>query len=338
MSFEIFNRRYTGSKYRLRDWIKNIILDNCKGESFCDLFAGTGVITNNLFDIFDTYIINDFLYSNEVIYNGFFGEGDYDNKKINLFLSQIFDINIDDLVENYVSENYGNKFFSNNDAKIIGYIREKIEKEKTNFSEKEYSILLASLIYSLDKCANTVGHYESYLKRNFNKSNFKFTLIKPKKIDDKKIFIFREDANFLVKKIKADIFYIDPPYSSRQYSRFYHVLENIVTWKKPQLYGVASKPKPENMSKYCYSSAIDEFKDLIFNLNCKYIVVSYNNTYFSKSTSSKNKMKLNDIRKILETRGITNMYEKEHLFFNAGKTDFKNTHKEILFVTEVKND
>lgn len=340
MSFEIFNRRYTGSKYKLRDWIKNIILTDCIGDSFCDLFAGTGVITDYMFDKYKTYIINDFLYSNEIIYNAFFGNGSYDTKKIKKFMNEILKINVDNLLDNYISKNYGNKFFNKDDAKIIGYIREKIELEKKNFSKKEFDILLTSLLYSSDKCANTVGHYDSYLKNKSEKSNFKFVLIEPKKNTDKNIFIYRENANTLATKIKADIVYIDPPYSSRQYSRFYHVLENIATWKKPKLYGIASKPIPENMSEYSKSTAINEFKDLIYKLKCKYIVLSYNNTYFSKSNSSKNKMILKDIQEILETKGTTVVYEKNHQFFNAGKTDFLNQHKEILFVTKVseKND
>jgi len=42
-------------------------------------------------------------------------------------------------------------------------------------------------------------------------------------IKTKNVTIFREDTNILAKKIKTDIVYIDPPYNSRQYSRFYHV-------------------------------------------------------------------------------------------------------------------
>ena len=63
-----------------------------------------------------------------------------------------------------------------------------------------------------------------------------FKLIEPIK-HTSKIQIFREDANELVKKVKFDICYIDPPYNSRQYSRFYHVLENLAQWKKPKLFG-----------------------------------------------------------------------------------------------------
>ena len=41
MPFEIWNRRYTGSKYKLADWITALIQENCRGASFCDIFAGT---------------------------------------------------------------------------------------------------------------------------------------------------------------------------------------------------------------------------------------------------------------------------------------------------------
>lgn len=32
--YDINNRRYTGSKYKLLDWIEELILNNCDGESF----------------------------------------------------------------------------------------------------------------------------------------------------------------------------------------------------------------------------------------------------------------------------------------------------------------
>ena len=134
---------------------------------------------------------------------------------------------------------------------------------------------------------------------------------------------------------KVKMIYIDPPYNSRQYSRFYHVLENITCWRKPELHGVALKPDPENMSDYCRNKAKIVFKELIDSLDCKYIVVSYNNTYESKSSSSKNKMTLEDIETALSARGEVQRFETSHNFFNAGKTDF-NDHKELIFIVKVK--
>lgn len=133
--------------------------------------------------------------------------------------------------------------------------------------------------------------------------------------------------------MKGDIAYIDPPYNSRQYSRFYHIYENLVKWEKPKLYGVALKPEPENMSKYCTVKAKDAFKDLVENLNVKYLAVSYNNTYKSKSKSSKNKIEYEEIVEILNGVGETKIFEQSHQYFNAGKTDF-NDHKEFLFLTK----
>ena len=132
---------------------------------------------------------------------------------------------------------------------------------------------------------------------------------------------------------KVKCIYIDPPYNSRQYSRFYHIYENLVQWKKPELFGIALKPKPENLSKYCTVKAKESFRDLVEKLDVKYLVVSYNNTYKSKSKSSANKIKFEEIVEILEEIGETKIFEQSYTFFNAGKTEF-NDHKEYLFLTK----
>lgn len=286
---------------------------------------------------FDKFVINDFLYSNEVIYNAFFLKQNYSIEKVCRFSRKYKTIEVSKLSDNYVSINYGNKYFSYEDALKIGFIREDIENNKNRLNKKEYCILLASLLYSLDRSANTVGHYDAFLKNKCVKNSFAFELISPvivSKDDPREIKIFREDANTLASKIKCDIVYIDPPYSSRQYSRFYHVLENIVKWEKPELFGTALKPAPENMSEYCASKALDAFTNLIANLKCKYIIVSYNNTYNSKSSSSRNKMELDDMLRVLQAKGKTEVFAIDHQAFNAGKTNLEN-HQELLFVTKV---
>lgn len=335
---QIQNRRYTGSKYKLMPWIKDILAEECHNcFSFADIFAGTGIVTAQCLDMYKEFIINDFLFSNEIIYRAFFEKGNFSLKKLEKIASSYHELIPSQLPENYVSQNYGDKYFSVDDARKIGFIREDIENLKTSqtITEKEYNILLASLLYSFDRCANTVGHYEAYIKGKTIRSLFNFELIEPYK-HNKKIRIFREDANMLARTIHSDIVFIDPPYSSRQYSRFYHVMETITKWNKPELHGVAMKPSEENMSDYCRCKATSAFHDLISHLDCKYIVVTYNNTYNSKSSSSENKIALNDILLILQERGETKRFEHEHQAFNAGKTDLSN-HKEYLFITEVHN-
>ena len=283
---------------------------------------------------YDRIIINDILYSNYIIYKSFFDNSYWNRHKVEEILNYYNNINPNYIDNNYFSNNYGNKFFDFQNSKLIGFIREDIERRKDSLNEKEYNVLLATLIYNIDKIANTVGHFDAYIKKEIKYKPLYFKLIKTLEFDN--IEIFREDANKLTKKVSADIAYIDPPYNSRQYNRFYHIYENLVTWKKPELYGTALKPKPENSSLYCTVKAKTMFKDLINNLTVKYIFVSYNNTYKSKSHSSTNKIQLEEIEKILNNKGETKIYENSHKFFNTGKTEFDN-HKEILFVTKVKN-
>ena len=76
------------------------------------------------------------------------------------------------------------------------------------------------------------------------------------------------------------------------------------------------------------------FADLVANIQAKYIVVSYNNTYFSKSNSSRNKIELQQIVDTLNSRGQTQIFTQEHRAFNTGKTEFSN-HQELLFITKV---
>ncbi|HGH0800003.1 TPA: DNA adenine methylase, partial [Staphylococcus pseudintermedius] len=235
--------------------------------------------------------------------------------------------------DTYLEDNYGSRFFSNFDAMRIGEIRERIEKN-TEINERERAILITSLLYSLDNIANTVGHYDAYRKNSDICDKFKFELINPINKKDKEFSIFRKDANQLVREVKADVAFIDPPYNSRQYSRFYHVLESITKWDKPILSGVAMKPPVENMSAYSKVVAPKMFDDLISNLNVNYIVVTYNNTYNSKSSSSKNKITHEQILESLKKVGNTRQFEQSYKFFNTGKTDLKN-HKEFVFITEV---
>ncbi len=332
--FDIESRRYIGSKAKLINWIVNGIISAApNAHTFCDIFAGTGVVAKNVLKQYDKVILNDILYSNNVIYNGFFGKGAWDVKKVCNILDFYNQIIPDTIKDNWFSENYGGKYFSYDVAKMIGYVRQDIEERKPCLTPREYNILLASLIYSIDKLANTVGHYEAYIKKEIKNQPFFLKLINAQSVNN--VEIYREDANQLAKHVTADITYLDPPYNSRQYCRFYHVYETLVKWDMPMLYGEALKPKAENNSLYCTTRAVEAFENLIKSLKTKVIAVSYNNTYNSKSNSSKNKIRLSQIKRILDEHGTTTVYEHDHRFFNAGKTSFNN-HKEFLFITKVK--
>ena len=334
MRYQLESRRYIGCKAKLTDWMFQLIQDETKNvHSFCDIFAGTGSVSNKALCLYDKVIINDFLYSNNVLYHAFFGDEDWNQEKVENIMADFNNIDAGDIPQNYFSVNYGDKYFDMLAAKKIGFIRDELERMKSELTYKEYCVLLASLIYSIDRIANTLGHFEAYRKVKIVPQNLVISMIDAKRFPG--VEIHQEDANQLARDVKCDVVYMDPPYNSRQYSRFYHVYEVLVKWNKPKLFYDAAKPKfTENNSAYCRTSAYDAFQDLVAHIDTKYIVVSYNNTYKSKSSSSENKIKLEQIEEALNKCGRTKVFTHHHNPFNAGKTEFDD-HKEYLFITEV---
>lgn len=151
------SRRYIGSKAKLTDWIMSLIeKETEKINTFVDVFAGTASISNQAIQKHNHVIINDILHANNVIYNEFFAQGEWNKEKLNDIISNYNTLDVELLEENYFSENFGGKFYEHNTAKLIGYIRQDIERLKPELTNKEYNILLATLIYNIDKLANTV--------------------------------------------------------------------------------------------------------------------------------------------------------------------------------------
>ena len=141
----------------------------------------------------------------------------------------------------------------------------------------------------------------------------------------------------LVKKLKADIVYIDPPYNSRQYSSAYHLLENLTKWEKPRVFGTTGKSENSSTkSEYCTKSATSKFRELIKDINTKYIILSYNNMRKNGSPRSQSIMDDSDILSILQEKGEVSVYEKDFKQFNAGKST-KDDLKERVFICKVNN-
>lgn len=169
---QLHNRRYIGSKHKLIEWIFSIVTKECEGDSFADIFAGTGVVSAIAAKHFKKIILNDFLCSNYAIYQAFFGGGAWNKNKINNIIRDYNNISGEDLEDNYFSDYFGGKYFSHNSSKIIGFIRENVEENKNNLTNREYYMLVASLLYAVDKIANTVGHYDAYFKKEHIKDVF----------------------------------------------------------------------------------------------------------------------------------------------------------------------
>jgi DNA adenine methylase Dam len=336
----IWNRRYLGSKARLVDFIKDTIETNCgQIQSIADIFAGIGTVGWAYNNSETKVIINDILESNFLSYNAWFSNEDFDEEKICELISEFN--NFENIEDNYFSDNFSGTYFSRENCRKIGHIRERIEDlwKSNQISFREKAILITSLLYAMDKIANTVGHYDAFrLKGDLSRTLLMQQLAIPKNSENALNQIFKEDANLLVTHIEADLVYIDPPYNSRQYSDAYHLLENVAEWKKEPVFGVAKKMRrtANIKSKYCTLSATAQMEDLIKKIKAKYIVVSYNNTGATGANRSQAKILDDDILHMLSQRGKVEIFEKEINQFTTGKSHFEN-HKERLFVCYIDN-
>jgi adenine-specific DNA-methyltransferase len=332
--FEISQRRYLGNKNSILPFINKVINDEI-GEfySFCDIFAGTGVVGNYFNEIDKKIILNDLLYHNFISLNAFLNDDNFNQDKLINLINEFNNLSINE--ENYFSEHFGDRYFSKKNAIKIGFIREEIRKlfmeNKINLKEKY--VLLTSLNYSIDRIANTVGHYDAYIKNKLKNLDFQMKMLK---IDNKKNInnkIYNKDANILIREIECDILYLDPPYNSRQYSDAYHLLENLSLWQKPEVFGVAKKfDRSKIKSGYSKTIAPILFDDLIQNAKCKYILLSYNNMGSNGNIRSNAKISDEKIIEILSKRGKVKLFEKEYKEFNTGKKKRGNNKERIFFV------
>lgn len=330
----IHNRRYLGNKYALNHFIRSTIEQYCTNiHSVADVFAGTGAVASIFQD--KQIITNDLLYCNYISHCAWFLPQEY---RIDIIKKNIIEYNqIDTDENNYVRQHFADTYFSAKNCSKIGEIREQIEQnyqqKKINF--KEYSILITSLLYGMDKIAHTVGHYDAYRKTTHDNRVLTLPFILPNSDNNPKNQCYHQDANQLVRNIQVDLLYLDPPYNSRQYSDAYHLLENIAQWQHPPVFGVAKKmDRTAIKSDYCTQNATRAFADLIEHAQAKYIVLSYNN--MSEKGNSRSNAKISDaeIIRILQQKGSLNIFEQEHKAFSTGKSRIQN-HTERLFLCTV---
>ena len=332
----INNRRYLGNKYKLLPYITGVVNDECPDiTSIADIFAGTGAVSSAFTD--KVIITNDLMYSNYICNYAWFGAEEYDPQ---IIIDCVVRYNaLTDLEDNYMTDNFADTYFSRDDCAKIGYIREDIEVlyKKGDINTRERAILITSLLYAMDKIANTCGHYDAYRKGvEFDKS-LELYVPMANRQNNPNNQCFNMDSNELVKNIEADLVYIDPPYNSRQYCDAYHLLENVARWEKPEVFGVARKMDRSTMkSKYCTQSATEAFEQLIGDIKAKYILLSYNNMAEKGNDRSNAKISDQDIMRILEKKGEVKVFSESYKAFTTGKSDIDD-NQERLFLCRCFN-
>lgn len=330
----INNRRYLGNKYRLLPFIRSIIDRHCPGiKSLADIFAGTGAVAS-LYP-HKKIITNDLLYSNYQCHLAWFDCQEINWEKICDLIAHYNRITPTE--DNYMSDNFADTYFSRAVCRKIGFIREDIEHLflSKELNRRERAVLITSLLYAMDKTANTCGHYDAW-RQGINLKD-ELELRAPDvstAVSNNGNECYNEDANVLVEHLRADLVYIDPPYNSRQYGDAYHLLENVANWKKTDVFGIARKmDRSQYKSQYCTRKAPEAFRDLIQKIQSRYILVSYNNMAKSGDERSNAKITDDELVAILSERGQVEIFSENYKAFTAGKSSRPENEERLFLVT-----
>ena len=316
---------YIGSKHKLSSFLKSSIIRtvdlDLSNLVFCDLFAGTGIVGRTFKPLVKQVIANDVEHYSYILNRNYIG-----NHKLINCKNRIEFLNNIEGIEGFIFHQYCENgvedrlYFSSENGKKIDAIRQQIETWKiiNEISEDEYYFLLASLIESADKVANTASVYAAYLKK-IKKSAQKTLYIKPAEFinTESSHQVFNEDSNKLIKKIKGDILYLDPPYNARQYGSNYHLLNTIAKYDTFLPKGKTGL-RDYYRSYYCKKNEVKKsFEELIKNANFNYIFLSYNNEGL---------MTENEVHSIMSAYGKYSLETTNYQRFKADKTENRN-HK-----------
>ena len=316
---------YIGSKYSLMDFLTETIATVAGTQTnkvFADLFAGTGVVGKTFKEKGYKVISNDIQYYSYVI-NKHLIENipPLDIKKLE-YINELGE------TEGFIYKNYcvgsgsGRNYFTDSNGKKCDSIRIELERLKNSgeIDESQYYYLLASLINSIDKYANTASVYGAFLKQIKKSAAKDFELeLLPIIPGDKESEAHNENINDLIKKIEGDILYLDPPYNARQYCTNYHVLETIARYDAPELKGKTGlREYSKQKSDFCSPrTVVNAFEEVIREANFDYIFLSYNNEGL---------MPFEVIKSVMEKYGKYEMFTKDYRRFKAD-TDENRNHK-----------
>ncbi len=338
---------YIGSKFQLLEWLTSNIKEKTGFNSFenvklADLFSGTGIVSYHFRTLGANIISNDAELFSSIITSAFTNSV-YTDVCANLIQTLNNELETGRKV-GFVTKKYSpydsneRKFFTEENAQKIDYIRDRIEELRSQLSQDDYNFLLASLIVSADAISNVPAVYGCFLKNFKDKAKKPLLLIPIHTCKDspKESITYNLDVltDTLLKKVEADIVYLDPPYNNRQYSKNYFPLNIIAKTpkdleKEPELKGKTGIPTDCFVSPFCKTEKVVEkaFETLFKGLKTKWIFLSYN----SESILSKNKM-----CEIMEKYGDVSVIERDYKRFKSFEYNEDKDIKEYLFCLKIR--
>ncbi len=284
--------RYIGSKSRIaNDIIHYLGAPRAEDGYFIDAFSGTGIVASAAANYGWKIKINDMMHNAAVMSEArLLSSEDVAFSTLGGYEATL-EILRQTTQEGFIWREYSpasllqvgieRKYFTEDNAKKIDGAVERIHFYRNNgiISEREFSLLIATLISAVNDVANIAGTYGCFLSKWTPQSLGIFNL-QPLQIRDKKVdySVTAKDV-FDLKSSPNDVVYLDPPYTKRQYAAYYHLLETITLGDEPIVEGVAGlRPWQSKSSVFCYKvKALRALVNLASSQSANRVLISYSN-------------------------------------------------------------
>lgn len=327
---------FIGNKEKIAKWITDFF--PADAESIFDAFSGGSSVSYQSKIKGLKVISNDILAINHLLSKALI-----ENNFTKLTYDDVQLIFSGEPKEGFMFDNYSEVFFFQNECQELDLYRENIEKLDSDYKKALALILMRRAMirkmpYSrfninwekIIQLRNEKYSYEKYKrKRAYHNQSFKAHFLENVSEYNRAIFdngkenlSLNDDVFNLLEKVKADIIYLDPPYTGtmNNYFGFYGMLDEYIVGKKLQPF------KNNFIDK---NTTIELFDNLFSKLNnFKYWYLSYNNSSYPTK------------EQLLELFGKYSnnikLVEKPHVYKITGKEN-KKENIEYLFIVENTN-
>lgn len=283
--------RYIGSKARVADAILELAGPPSDGR-FVDAFCGTGSVAAVAMSHGWSITLNDTLASAIAMSVGAtLAEGNVRFEALGGYAAAVHTLNAIAGRPGFIHLTYSpasaasglveRRYFTEANAARIDAMRAQIKawSEEGRLTWVEEQLLLADLLQAANRVANISGTYGCFLK-NWSSTSLRDIRIAARPLAGGATDLLAVVGDvFELPTTARDTVYFDPPYTKRQYSAYYHLLETIHAGDAPEVGGVTGlRPWKDKASDFCYKTrALDALTRLVLGTSARKILLSYSN-------------------------------------------------------------
>ena len=171
-------------------------------------------------------------------------------------------------------------YFSPENAAKIDGIRATIAewRDEGRITSSETELLLHDLILAVNDVANIAGTY-GYFRSGWNRSSLAPLVLKQTAFcwTPGTHRVSQGKVETLIKTVEADLCYLDPPYTKRQYAGQYHIPETLALGDEPKPVGEGGlRDWYPNSSAFCSKRHVEQaFREVLGRSTVEHLLISY---------------------------------------------------------------